>query len=121
MSETVKIIVFSIFQSAFLAVAQLLLKMGFDRVTAHASATWSYLKLYVLNWHLWVAAFSYSIGMGLWFYMLKKFPLNVVYPLTSISYIFTAVLGIAFLHEQMNVYSWLGIGLIMAGVAFIAQ
>lgn len=118
--DFVKVVIISVFQSAFLAVAQLLLKMGLDRVTEAASMTWGYIKSYI-NVPLLSGVASYSVGIVLWFYLLKKYPLNLVYPLTSISYIFTAILGIIFLKEQVSIFQWIGILLIMAGVACFAK
>jgi drug/metabolite transporter (DMT)-like permease len=46
--------------------------------------------------------------------------LSFVSPATALSYILVAVLAKAFLHENVTVSHWLGIGLITAGVGFVA-
>lgn len=45
--------------------------------------------------------------------------LSYVLPVTSISYVLTAFLGRIFLHEEISVWRWAGILLIMAGVAMV--
>lgn len=46
--------------------------------------------------------------------------LSYVLPLTSIGYALVAVAGRVFLHEQITMKRWAGIGLIMAGVALVS-
>ena len=45
--------------------------------------------------------------------------LSVVYPLTSLTYIFTTLLSMYFLKEHVNWYKWLGIACIIAGVIMV--
>ncbi len=46
--------------------------------------------------------------------------LTYVLPATAISYVFMALLARVFLHENVTLAHWLGIGLITAGVGFVA-
>ena len=46
--------------------------------------------------------------------------LTYVLPATAISYIFMALLARIFLHENVTLAHWIGIGLITAGVGFVA-
>jgi drug/metabolite transporter (DMT)-like permease len=46
--------------------------------------------------------------------------LTYVLPATAISYVLMALLAKVFLHEDVTVAHWLGIGLITAGVGFVA-
>jgi uncharacterized membrane protein len=46
--------------------------------------------------------------------------LSYVLPVTSIGYVLVALLGRAFLHEQIGVKRWSGILLIVAGVALVS-
>lgn len=45
--------------------------------------------------------------------------LSVLYPLTSLSYIWACLLSIKFLNEKMNKHKWLGIACIVIGVMLI--
>ena len=46
--------------------------------------------------------------------------LSYVLPVTSIGYVLVALLGKAFLHEQIDAKRWAGILLIVAGVALVS-
>lgn len=115
-----KLFVIAFVQSAFLAVAQLFLKLCLERVTTDFKLSWSYLKEYV-SWQIGASAVTFFIAMLLWFYMLKNFNLSMVYPLTSISYIFTILLAMFFLGESIPLIRWVGVILIMVGVALLAR
>ncbi len=114
-----KLIIIAIIQSGFLAVAQYFMKLGVDRVGDY-STTWSYFRSY-LNWQLGVALLLYIIAMMIYLYMLKNFKLSLVYPLTSISYIFTILLAMFLLGEAVPVVRWVGVFFVMLGVGLIAR
>jgi uncharacterized membrane protein len=46
--------------------------------------------------------------------------LSYVLPVTSIGYVLVAIAGRVLLHEQITSKRWIGIGLIMAGVALVS-
>jgi len=46
--------------------------------------------------------------------------LSYVLPVTSIGYVLVAVAGKVFLHEQISTKRWMGIALIMMGVALVS-
>jgi drug/metabolite transporter (DMT)-like permease len=47
--------------------------------------------------------------------------LSFVLPVTSVGYVLTAVAGRYLLNENISAGRWLGIGLIMAGVAVVGR
>jgi uncharacterized membrane protein len=82
------------------------------------------------NWHLLVGAIADPwIIVGICFLIgffcsyitaLSWADLTFVLPATAISYVFMALLAKVFLHENVTVAHWIGIGLITAGVGFVA-
>lgn len=114
-----KLIITAIIQSALLAVAQYFMKVGMDRVVDY-SMSWAFYRSF-LNWQLGVSLLLYIIAMIIYMFMLKGYSLSVVYPLTSISYIFTTLLAMALLGERVSLGGWLGILLIMLGVGLIGS
>ena len=54
-------------------------------------------------------------------YMLKHFPFSIVYPLSSLSYIFGMIAAILIFREQVEWSQWLGVLLIMAGSALMVK
>lgn len=115
----IKLIITAIIQSGFLAVAQYFMKLGMDRVVEY-SMSWAFFKSF-LNWQLGLALVLYIIGMVIYMFMLKTYQLSIVYPLTSISYIFTMLLAMFFLGEAIPVARWIGVLLVMMGVGLIAR
>ena len=114
-----KLIIIAIIQSAFLAVAQYFMKIGVERVVEY-SMTWAYFRS-DLNWQLGLSLLLYIIAMIIYLFMLKNYDLSIVYPLTSISYIFTILLAMFLLGETVSVIRWVGILLVMLGVGMIAK
>lgn len=54
-------------------------------------------------------------------YILKHFPLNMAYPMASLSYVFAMVFAVIFLHESVAWNRWLGVALIMLGCVIVAK
>lgn len=117
-NNMIRLILIAVIQSVFLAGAQLLLKLGLNKLDVF-SMSWNYFKGYV-SWQIISAVVMFIVALILWLYMLKNFKLSLVYPLTSISYIFTMILAIIFLKETVSWMSFVGVVLIMAGVALLA-
>lgn len=114
-----KLIITAVIQSAFLALAQYFMKIGVDRLVDF-SMSWAFFKS-LANWQLGLSLLLYIIGMVIYLFMLKNYDLSIVYPLTSISYIFTILLAMFLLGETVSVARWVGILLVMLGVGLIAK
>ena len=63
----------------------------------------------------------YALGSILYISALKFAELSLVYPITSLSYIWISLLSVKYLNEKMNNYKWLGIIFILIGVIFITR
>jgi uncharacterized membrane protein len=53
--------------------------------------------------------------------LLSRVDLSYVLPVTSISYVLTALMGKFLLHEPVSAERWIGIGLIVVGVSLVAR
>jgi len=73
----------------------------------------------ITNYKLILGIILYVLGSIAFIYALKFGELSVVYPLTSMGYIFIAILSLIFLKEHMNRYKWLGIAFIILGVVLV--
>lgn len=76
-------------------------------------------KILIKNYHLIFGVCLYMVGTALFVWALRGGELSILYPLVSITYIWVSILSIKFLKEKMNKYKWIGISLIILGVAFI--
>ncbi|MFB5661958.1 EamA family transporter [Alteribacillus sp. HJP-4] len=70
-------------------------------------------KVFVSNFI--AGAFFYGTGALLNIYVLKFLPYTVVFPLTSITYIWTMLLSSIFLKEIITVRKIIGVGCIIIG------
>ena len=73
------------------------------------------------NYHLFGGVALYAIGTLMFVPALKGGYLSVLYPFVSLVYIWVSLLSVRFLGEKMNRVKWLGIALIIIGVAFIGM
>jgi uncharacterized membrane protein len=53
--------------------------------------------------------------------LLSRADLSYVLPMTSVSYVLTALMGEFLLHERISTERWIGIGLIGVGVSLVAR
>ncbi len=63
----------------------------------------------------------YIINFFLWITVLSRVDLSVAFPTGSTSYIIVAVLSMVFLGEEVSLYRWSGIILIIIGIWFISR
>lgn len=94
------------------AFGALFLKYGANTMTRKS-------VLSFLNIQLLIGIFFYGLSSVFFLIALKNGELSVLYPLTSLSYIWISLLSIKMLSEKMNLYKWLGIASILVGVTMI--
>ena len=63
----------------------------------------------------------YALSIGLWLIVLSKLEVSLAYPLLSIGYIITAVVGFFFLNENVGLLRVCGIALISVGLVLISK
>jgi len=61
----------------------------------------------------------YGVSTLMFIPALKAGDLSVLYPIVAITYVWVSILSVKMLGEKMNAAKWVGIGLILFGVAFI--
>lgn len=77
------------------------------------------LPLFVNPWIVLGLAL-YVVATVLWFYVLSRLPLSVAYPLQSLSYVLGLFASRYILHETVQWTRWMGVIIILLGVAVIA-
>jgi len=103
------------------AIAQYFFKVGVTAVSQKANGTVEIIKSGFINFHLWCGLVTYGISLLMWFYVLSHMELSRAFPLVSIAYVFTLLMGYFFLNEPLSIYKIIGIALIIAGVIFISK
>ncbi len=110
----------SIIQSIMLSFGQLTLKIALEKMPTFSWTTQFWGDL-LTNWWFMLCGLLCGGASILWMYILKHFPLNMAYPMASMSYIFALVFAIVFLHETVSWNRWFGVALIMVGCIFVAK
>lgn len=109
MSTTISIILMVI-ASVVAAFGQLSLKLGSARLK---------MSEILKNYMLLAGFFFYGISIVISVIAFRGSELTILYPLASLNYVWVSLLSIKYLKERMNKYKWLGIALIIMGVALI--
>lgn len=73
----------------------------------------------ITNYELLMGMVLYAVGGILIILSFRGGEVSVLYPIVATSYIWVSFLSIYFLNESMNLYKWLGVFTIVAGVALI--
>ena len=79
----------------------------------------SSLKTIITNYYIWGGLALYALGTAMFIPALKGGELSVLYPLVALNYVWVSLLSKKILNEEMNKFKWLGIVVIILGVAFI--
>lgn len=67
----------------------------------------------------WWGFFLIVLSTLLYFVALRQEELSVLYPLASLTYVWTTFLSVKYLGEHMNSWKWLGLSGIVLGVVFV--
>jgi undecaprenyl phosphate-alpha-L-ara4N flippase subunit ArnE len=57
----------------------------------------------------------------LWGFILKHFEFSIAYPITAFAYVFGMLAAVFIFQETVPVTRWIGVGLILLGVVFLAK
>lgn len=120
----VKILFILLFALFFEAVGVVLLSAGLKEI-GHAS-NWSLPEIWRLilrgatNKHLVAGIAFEAIFFGALLYLLSKYDVSLVWPLTSLGFFVTALFAKFYLKEQISGMRWGGIALIVAGAFLIS-
>jgi drug/metabolite transporter (DMT)-like permease len=71
------------------------------------------------NWRIILGLVLYAFSTVAFIYLLRSEDLSMLYPLTSMGYIFITIFSAILLKEKINVYKVFGIALIVTGVVLV--
>lgn len=104
------------------SIAQYLLKIGVSSLEWDRNrGLFVMAKTVLTNINLLGGIACYGLSMIFWLYVLSKLELSKAYPLVSLGYVFTLLLGYFLLHESVNIFKVFGVVLIIVGVMLIIQ
>lgn len=114
------LVLFMLVQQAMSVAGQLLLKMGMAAASPF-SWTWRNVGHLFMNWSLQTGLWLLIGANVFWLWLLNKYAFSLVYPLTSLGFVFSVISGMIVFHEHVAPIHWLGVFLIMAGCFCIAK
>lgn len=103
------------------AIAQYFFKMGVTIISEKAENIYEIIKIGIFNLYIWGGLFCYGFSLLMWFYVLSRMELSKAYPMVSLGYVFTLILGYLFLNESITFSKIAGILLIMVGVIILTK
>lgn len=115
-----KVIILTIFQCILLASGQVCFKLAVEKITKFEFSL-SYFFHICSNWWLLASGICMISATFLWGFILKHFEFSVAYPVTAFAYVFGMFAAIFIFHETVSFSRWIGVGLIILGVFFIAK
>ena len=118
--KTSYLLLFMLIQQAMSVVGQLLLKMG---MAAESPFAWSWRNVghLFINLHLQFGLWLLIGANVFWLWLLNKYAFSLVYPLTSLGFVFSVLTGMFILREHVSPIHWLGLVLITIGCFCIAK
>jgi drug/metabolite transporter (DMT)-like permease len=73
------------------------------------------------NWKFLFGAGLYAFSAILFVWSLKNGNLSTLYPVIATSYIWVAIFSVGFLGESFPLFKWIGILLILVGIAIVVR
>jgi drug/metabolite transporter (DMT)-like permease len=101
-----------------LVTGQTLWKIGIEPIQLHGVKS-----ILLAMFSPWIVAgiVLYVIATVIWIYLLKQMPLSMLYPIQSLAYIAAVFVAIFIFHEHVSITRWVGVGVILAGVALVVK
>jgi drug/metabolite transporter (DMT)-like permease len=108
----------------FNTAAQLVLKVGMDRIgvfTFHWSSFIPILLKVMASPWIIIGIIIYVGSVGIWLMVLSRIPVSVAYPIASLAYVTSAIAAYYFLGENVTMLRIAGIIVILIGVYMVAK
>ncbi|URM26226.1 EamA family transporter [Pseudomonas frederiksbergensis] len=70
---------------------------------------------------LWLALASLGVGLLVWLLVLQRLEVGVAYPMLSLNFVLITLVARFVFHEPVDRRHWLGVALVIAGVALLGQ
>jgi len=102
-----------LFTTLLTSSAQILYKLGTPSLTFDINGI-------ITNYYLIGGLLLYGIGAILMIVSFRGGEVSVLYPIIATSYIWVSILSSYFLRETMNIFRWMGVFIIIAGIVSIS-
>jgi len=117
-------ILLTVLTTVLIALAQVLWKIGLDKIGGFylpESSIFENIVRVAFSVYIISGILLYVIATVIFLFLLNKYPISLIVPLSSISFIFTMIAGIVIFKEQVNYINWIGAIVILIGVFLITK
>ena len=77
-------------------------------------------RRHILTW-LGLALACLGLGMIFWLLVLQSVPVGIAYPMLSLNFVLITLVARFVFHETIDRRHWLGVALVIGGVALLGQ
>ena len=106
----------------FVAVYQILLKLGATETAHIASGRWAWTGLSGLaSLYVWLGLPLILLSLLTWLQVLRYIPLSIAFPISQVPHILVPLCSWLILGESINGLRWCGIALVSLGLALVAK
>ncbi|NIE77442.1 EamA family transporter [Pantoea sp. Tr-811] len=70
---------------------------------------------------LWLALAALGSGLLVWLLVLQRMEVGIAYPMLSLNFVLVTLIARFAFHEPVDRRHWLGVALVIAGVALLGQ
>jgi len=115
----IKVVSLSIFTTLLITSGQVLWKIGLQKIGGFYLPDRSIIENFfriILNGWIFSGFVVYAIATGFFMWLLSKYDISLVIPISSVSFIFSLIAGSMIFHEQINFLRVAGVALIMIGI-----
>jgi len=107
-------------EAIFVTASEVLLKVGASETRRVTGWEWTGLMSLASIW-IWVAIVFVILSFVCWIYVLRHIPLSIAFPLSNVVHVFVPLSCWIFLGEDISATRWLGIAIVIFGLAVVAK
>ena len=120
----VKVVLLSFFTTFLITTGQVLWKIGLQKIGGfylpEKSIIQNFLRI-ILNEWIFSGFVVYAIATGFFMWLLSKYEIGLVIPISSVAFIYSLIAGHLLFNEQITVWRLAGVLLIIAGVVMVVK
>ncbi|HZF01710.1 MAG TPA: EamA family transporter [Methylomirabilota bacterium] len=119
-----KLIVILLIGLFFESTGIVFLKKGMNQIgeakTNSVAAVARFIKAAGTNYFIWLGMFFQALFFGCLLILMSESEISFLWPLTALSFVFATFAAMWFLNEQVSLWRWVGVILIVIGAGFIS-
>jgi len=119
-----KVVILAISTTLLITTGQVLWKIGIQKAGGFFLPDQSIFEnVFRILFNAWVLSgfVVYAIATGFFMWLISKFDISLIIPITSVAFIYSLLAGYFIFDEQISLIRVLGVLLIIAGVFFVVK